>query len=235
MIILSILLGWFCAGLVNWAADVLPHWHADPPPQRAITLGNLAHYWTLGWYPWRRGICPHCNQARAWRAPVVEVVTILLFIFAGTRFAEPWLGLLVAWLYTALLVTVAVIDFEQRRVLNLMLIPAYPIAFVCSWLLQQDPWLLLLGGAGGFAIYFILALVGRGALGMGDVKLAGLIGLMVGYPAVISALLAGIFAAGIAAILLLVTRRAGRKSHFAYAPYMAVGALLAVWSMLARL
>ena len=73
---------------------------------------------------------------------------------------------------------------------------------------------------------FLIALIGRGKLGAGDVKLAGVIGLMLGFPAAISALVIGILLGGAAAMLLLITRRAGRKSSLAYAPYLALGALL---------
>ena len=62
-------------------------------------------------------------------------------------------------------------------------------------------------------------------MGMGDVKLAGVIGLMVGYPLVLPALLGGIILGGLAAALLLITKRATRKTAIAYAPYLCVGAL----------
>ena len=84
----------------------------------------------------------------------------------------------------------------------------------------------LLGGALGFGIFLLLALIGRGAMGLGDVKLAGVIGLMTGYPLVVAALALGIVLGGVAAIALLVTRRAGRKGTMAYAPYLALGTIV---------
>jgi prepilin signal peptidase PulO-like enzyme (type II secretory pathway) len=76
--------------------------------------------------------------------------------------------------------------------------------------------------AGGF--FFLLALLTRGAMGLGDVKLAAATGALVGWPAMVAALLLGILAGGVAALLLLLTRRAGRKDYFAYGPYLASGA-----------
>ena len=78
----------------------------------------------------------------------------------------------------------------------------------------------------GFGVFFLLALIGRGAMGLGDVKLAGVIGLMTGYPLVVAALALGIVLGGVAAIALLVTRRAGRKGTMAYAPYLALGTII---------
>jgi leader peptidase (prepilin peptidase) / N-methyltransferase len=63
-------------------------------------------------------------------------------------------------------------------------------------------------------------------MGAGDIKLAGVIGLLTGYPLVIPALLLGVGLGGAAALTLLITRRAGRKSSMAYAPYLAVGAII---------
>ena len=133
----------------------------------------------------------------------------------------------VACLYAAFLLTVAVIDLEHRRVLNVMLAPAAVVALLAS-LLPGPPSVLsaVVGGAAGFGLFFLIALIGRGKMGAGDVKLAGVIGLMLGFPAAITALVIGIFLGGAAAIILLITHRAGRKSTFAYAPYLALGTIV---------
>jgi leader peptidase (prepilin peptidase)/N-methyltransferase len=76
------------------------------------------------------------------------------------------------------------------------------------------------------AVFGLIYLLGRGALGLGDVKLEAAIGALLGYPAVLAAMFAGIMAGGIAAAFLLLSRRAGRKDAFAYGPYLALGAWL---------
>jgi prepilin signal peptidase PulO-like enzyme (type II secretory pathway) len=82
-----------------------------------------------------------------------------------------------------------------------------------------------LGGGAGFGLFFLLGVLGRGALGFGDVKLAGVIGLMTGFPSVLVALATGVLL-GVVALALLVTGRATRKSKIAYAPYLAAGAMI---------
>ena len=222
---LVVLLGWLAGGIGNWAADVLP---VRPAP--APTGGHglvLWHYLTLPWVPFRRGICPHCGERRPLRAPLLEFATIVAFGLAWWRFGASPVQMAVACLYAAFLLTVAVIDLEHRRVLNVMLAPAAVGALLAS-LLPGPPSVLsaVLGGAAGFGLFFLIAIVGRGKMGAGDVKLAGVIGLMLGFPAAITALVIGIFLGGAAAIILLLTHRAGRKSTFAYAPYLALGALV---------
>jgi leader peptidase (prepilin peptidase)/N-methyltransferase len=137
-------------------------------------------------------------------------------------------------LYGFFLLAVIVIDFEHHRVLNMMLVPAAVVAAVLSAL----PWTpeslgnlvnALLGGAVGFGVFLLLAIVGRGALGMGDVKLAGVIGLMTGYPDVLWALIIGALVGAGAAIVLLISRKATRKTAIAYAPYLAFGAFVVLW------
>ena len=222
---LVLILGWLAGGAGNWAADVLPVRPASAPAGGHGLV--LWHYLTLPWVPFRRGICPHCGERRPPRAPLLELATIVAFGLVWWRFGASPVQTAVACLYAAFLLTVAVIDLEHRRVLNVMLAPAAVVALLAS-LLPGPPNLLSagLGGAVGFGLFFVIALIGRGKLGAGDVKLAGVIGLMLGFPAAITALVIGIFLGGAAAILLLLTHRAGRKSSFAYAPYLALGALV---------
>jgi len=136
----------------------------------------------------------------------------------------------IGWLYAAFLLTVLVIDYEQRRVLNVMLAPAAVVVLALSPP-PQTPTLQssFIGGVVGLGLFMLVYLLSRGHLGMGDVKLAGLIGLMLGYPAAVNALLLGIILGAVAALVLLATRRATRKSSMAYAPYLALGALAAMW------
>lgn len=155
-----------------------------------------------------------------------------LWAIAWLRFQSEPIKVGLIWVYITYLLTVAVIDLEHRRVLNNMTIPAAIVALVASLLPgRPEPWDALLGGAIGLGLFFILALIGRGALGAGDVKLAGVIGLMTGYPQVLSALAAGVLLGGLAALALLITGRRGRRSYMAYAPYLALGALLALFEV----
>lgn len=130
-----------------------------------------------------------------------------------------------ALLVTAVLLTISLVDLRVRRIPNLL------VLLLLAWAVVQSLWLgqptmanLAIGllAAGGF--FLLLALLTRGAMGLGDVKLAAATGALVGWPAMVAALLLGIVAGGVAALLLLMTRRAGRKDYFAYGPYLALGA-----------
>ena len=130
-------------------------------------------------------------------------------------------------LITGLLVTIMLVDFQTRRIPNALVLALLGWAAVqLVWpgqLSLRDAGLGLLVGGGSF---FLLALIGRGAMGIGDVKLAAALGALLGYPLILPALLGGVLAGGIGAVALLVTRRAGRKDSMAYGPYLALGAWL---------
>jgi leader peptidase (prepilin peptidase)/N-methyltransferase len=117
-------------------------------------------------------------------------------------------------------------DILTRRILNVVLLPAsvtviaVRAAFVPSALPES-----LIAGAVAFAVFLVLVIAFGQGLGMGDVKLAGLLGLLLGRAAV-GALLAGCVVGGVAAALLVASGRAGRKSTFAYGPYLALGGAL---------
>ena len=228
------LLGWLAGGLANLAADVLPaSCTADAAPPRPSL--SPWHLLTLAWYPFRRGICPHCGQRLPWRGPALEAATIVLFLAAWLRFGVAPALLAIAWLTITYLLVVLVVDLEHRRVLNVMLIPAVPAVLLLSFV-PGMPGLLsaLLGGAAGLGLFLLIAIVGRGALGAGDVKLAGLIGLITGYPDVLRALIYGMLLGGIAGLLLIAARKATRKSYMAYAPYLALGALIVLFTRLGQ-
>ena len=221
--LLALVTGLAAGSIADWAADALPRCEADSKVQPS---GAILHYLTLPWYFFRGGVCPHCGERRPLRAPLLELAMMAAFVLIAWRFGAEPLRMVTLWLYAWFLLTVLVIDLEHRRVLNVMVLPAAVLAFGASFLPGAPaPLDALLGGAGAFAAFFLIELLGRGAMGMGDVKLAGVIGLMTGYPLVVPSLLAGIVLGGLAAAAMLVTRRATRKTAIAYAPYLCVGAL----------
>lgn len=206
MVFASLAVGLLAGVLGNWAADKLPG------RDTADDAGAAAR--------------------RSWPRRKLLLCMAMAAAFAITMWLvgpDP-ISVAIGWLYAAFLLTVLVIDYEQRRVLNVMVGPAAVIVVGLS-LLPQTPSLQssLVGGAVGLGLFMLVYLLSRGHLGMGDVKLAGLIGLMLGYPAVISALVVGIILGAGAAIVLLVSKRATRKSTMAYAPYLALGALFVMW------
>ncbi|MEZ4734438.1 MAG: A24 family peptidase [Caldilineaceae bacterium] len=212
VLLLSLPAGW----AVTLVADTLP------------VRRNVHETWR--WPFQRLGILAAASppQPPAGRYLRIWLVAVLLGGLVYQRVGWHWQALLVAaeaWFFLA----VAVIDLEHRLVLNRMLLAALPLVFAVH-LAQGMGALLsaLLGALVGFGIFLLIALLVRGGMGMGDVKLAGLIGLSTGISGVLPALLIGIMAGGVGAILILVRHRFRRGQHMAYAPYLVLG----VWFVL---
>lgn len=154
-------------------------------------------------------------------------------VAAGAGFAALWLvygsatTTLVLSLYFSIFLLIFVLDLAYRWIPNVVLLPATALAIAISLLTGQPPITsALLGGLVGFVWFFIMAVAYRGAMGAGDVKLAGVIGLITGFPGVVAALTIGIIIGGVAAALLLISRRKTRKSYIPYGPFLVTGALI---------
>jgi len=130
-----------------------------------------------------------------------------------------------ALVVVAVLAAIALTDLQVRQIPNALVLALLAWAAVQVVAFgrpaAQSAGLGLLAGGG---LFVVIALISRGAMGAGDVKLAAALGAVFGWPVILPVLLYGIIAGGVAALILLVTRRAGRKSFFAYGPYLALGA-----------
>jgi len=134
---------------------------------------------------------------------------------------------------TAIFLVVVLVDYAVHRIPNAMVIVLLIwAAGQMLWLGQPTPRSVLLGITVGGGVFMLLAIIGRGALGMGDVKFVAAEGAILGYPLILHGMFWGIMFGGVAAVLLLVTRRAGRKDSFAYGPYLALGAWLIFLGMI---
>jgi leader peptidase (prepilin peptidase) / N-methyltransferase len=183
-----------------------------------------------------RGRCRHCDQRISATYPLVELSMALVWAAVGARIGLDWTlpgYLLFAWL----LVVVAVIDARTRKIPNRLtypLTPALLVLMVAAALLNGEPDRILpvvLGGVGGFLGLLVLALIQPKGMGMGDVKLAGFIGIGLGYLGwehVLLGLFGGFLLGGVISIVLIATRARGRRDMIPFGPYLSAGAILAL-------
>jgi leader peptidase (prepilin peptidase)/N-methyltransferase len=184
-----------------------------------------------------RGRCRDCGERIPARYPILEVSTAILMAAPFFVYESIWVGCGVAALL-ALMPVISVIDIERRIIPNKIVYPAliaFPIYLVvASWF---DAPVDLVRMAIGFLAYggvlFVVALVSRG-MGMGDVKLAGLIGLVLGALSlgqVAVAAGAAIVLGALGAVVAL-ARGAGRKGAIPFGPFLAAGAVVAaLWGV----
>ena len=180
-----------------------------------------------------RGRCRSCGMGISPMYPAVELATAGLFVAVGWALPDVWLDVLVAP-FVGILLAAAVIDARHRIIPNRLVYAALVVfaAFlVGAQLAHAEP--RLLGAGIGFLAYggglLLVALAVPGGMGMGDVKLAALIGLVLGslglrYVAV--AAMAAILAGGVGAVAALMAGRT-RKHAIPFGPYLAAGAMVA--------
>ena len=130
------------------------------------------------------------------------------------------------------------IDLDHRLILNKVTYPAAVAALVISIFQPQEalfgslPGVVdhILAGVLGFTFFLTVALIKPGGMGWGDVKLAGLIGLVTGLGMVMLALFIGIFAGGVIVAALLLLKIKGRKDAIPFGPFLVIGPMIAlIW------
>jgi leader peptidase (prepilin peptidase)/N-methyltransferase len=175
-----------------------------------------------------RGRCRTCRSAIPSRYPAVEATTAGLVATCGLVYgATP--EALVAASFCIVLLVLAAIDIEHRIVPNRIVLPAAAVAVVAQTLLHPSPeWAL--AGVGAAFFLLVAALAYPQGMGMGDVKLALLLGAVLGHLVVVALMLAIFSALVPAAVLAARHGRSARKMAIPFAPFLAIGAIVALFA-----
>jgi leader peptidase (prepilin peptidase)/N-methyltransferase len=177
-----------------------------------------------------RGRCRSCHSSISARYPIVEAVTAALLVavvLAKGADSEVWLGIA----FVILLVPVTLIDLDHRIIPNTLMLIGTIVSVVI--LLLTDPGALtehLIAGAAAGGFLLVAALAYPGGMGMGDVKLALVMGLFLGRnvaPALLAGFLLGSIVGG--AIMARKGVKAGRKTKVPFGPFLAVGGLVGLF------
>jgi leader peptidase (prepilin peptidase) / N-methyltransferase len=184
----------------------------------------------LGWL-WLRGRCRSCRTAISPRYPIVEATTAALAV-AVVLTKHSAVDVALALVLVGVLVPIALIDFDHRIIPNKLTLPAAiaAVAIGAALDLRGVPEQLIAGAAAaGFLLVFVLAYP-RG-MGMGDVKLAGVLGLFLGRSVAV-AILAGVLAGTLvgAAVMARVGVEKGRKTAVPFGPFLALGGLIGLFA-----
>jgi leader peptidase (prepilin peptidase) / N-methyltransferase len=175
-----------------------------------------------------RGRCRHCQAAIPWRYPLVEAVTALLIGGSVLKYGISWQAAVGAF-FCAALVAVSATDVERFVIPNKVVLPAAAVVLAAQTLLHPSvEWTVGAFGASGFL--FLAALAYPAGMGMGDVKLALLLGAMLGRTVPV-ALMIGMIAALVPSIVLLVRHgSAARRMRIPFGPFLALGGVIALFA-----
>ena len=163
----------------------------------------------------------------------MELATGLIFALLYWHYGlSPALGIMI--FYACLFIIIFVIDLEHGLILNKVVYPSLVVALLLA--LLPRPWLTqwivtgianaAIGGAIGFALFLLIAIVSRGGMGWGDVKLAALIGLAAGFPLVFLAIIMAAILGGIVAVAMVIAKKRQRRQTIPFGPFLAVAAMI---------
>ena len=174
------------------------------------------------------GRCRHCGVRIAWRYPAVEAATALLIGGCVLKFGLTW-DAAVAAFFCAALVAVSATDVEHRIIPNRVVVPAAAVVLAANTALHPSvEWIA--GGLGASLFLFAAAFAYPAGMGMGDVKLALLLGVALGRTVPV-AMLTGMLAALVPSVVLLARHGgAARKMGIPFGPFLALGGLVALFA-----
>jgi leader peptidase (prepilin peptidase)/N-methyltransferase len=200
------------------------------PPSACMSCGErIAWYDNIPVVSWvlLRGRCRSCSAAIPWVYPAVEVLTAVLVAGCFLAFGVT-ADAFVASFFCAVLVVISATDLEHRIIPNKVVVPAAGAVLVAQTVLHPSPeWAIGALGASGFLLAAALAY--PAGMGMGDVKLALLMGAMLGRVVPV-ALMAGMLLALIPSVYLLARHgSAARKMGIPFGPFLALGSVIALF------
>jgi leader peptidase (prepilin peptidase)/N-methyltransferase len=248
IILLSLffLLGIAVGSFLNVVADRLPAGRSivSPPSccpgcQRRIAKRDLIPVFS---FLWLKGHCRYCQAAVPVRSFIIELFTGGLFAFLGWYSGISY-EMLILIVYSCFFIVLAITDLEQGilpdKIVYAGMIAAFIVAIAVS-IAGFEPsyaggvlkfsglWLLnaVIGGAAGFIILLLVALISRGGMGGGDIQLAGFIGLATGFPLILVAIFLAVITGGLVSIFLLLFKIKRRNETIPFGPFLTLAALI---------
>jgi leader peptidase (prepilin peptidase)/N-methyltransferase len=177
------------------------------------------------------GRCRQCHARISLRYPLVELVTMALFVVHGMAFG--WSALLVPrLLFACMLVVLFAIDLEHQLLPNVITLPGIVIGLIASAVLPPGFTDAIIGAIVGGGVLWLIGEAyyrysGHEGLGGGDVKMLAMIGAFLGWKLVLVTLVLSSFAGSIVGLGVIVMKRGGMKYALPYGTFLALGALIA--------
>lgn len=212
---------------------VLPASHCPScnTPIRVLDNIPILSYLMLG------GKCRNCKAKISFRYPMVEALNALFYTALIWRFGIGW-HTLVYFVLASALIVITFIDLDFQIIPDSITMPGIFIGLVAGSLLLPDPflrWTLLgykasfIGAAVGFGLFYAVAVLSRGGMGGGDIKMMAMVGALMGWKSVLLTTFIGSLLGSVWGISLMVFKGKGRKTKIPFGPYLAAGAVITLF------
>jgi prepilin signal peptidase PulO-like enzyme (type II secretory pathway) len=175
------------------------------------------------------GRCPDCRQRLPLRALLLAPTTALCFALAALATNDDWRATILTGIFSAIFLALLFTDLERRLLPNRIVYPATLLAMAVSWAWpDRNAAQAFAGGGLAFAIMILMYIISLGRFGFGDVKMATLMGLAAGFPAMTVGLFFTAISAGVVALVLMLTGVVRRGQYMPYGPFIALGAIVSL-------
>jgi leader peptidase (prepilin peptidase)/N-methyltransferase len=185
-----------------------------------------------------RGKCRDCKEKIPVRYPVVEGLNALLYVLALWRFG---LGAytVIGMVFVSAMIIITFIDLDFQIIPDVITLPGIAIGLILSIFILIDPYdrtehigivnsvIGMLIGGGSF---YLIAMISRGGMGGGDIKMMGMVGTFLGWKGVLMTTFIGSFTGAIIGIFLMVFKGKGRKAKIPFGPFLALGSLCSLFA-----
>ena len=176
-----------------------------------------------------RGRCRYCQSPISWRYPIIETITGLIFLSLYLNFRISPQFFIYALLCTSLII-IAFIDLEHKIIPDVITLPGIIIGLTLSLTIPHITLInsikgLLIGGG----LFYAIAIISRGGMGGGDIKLIAMVGSFLGWKNVLLTIFLGSLFGSIVGIVLIILKKKNRKDMVPFGPFLSLGAIISIF------
>ena len=181
-----------------------------------------------------KGKCRYCGGSISPRYPFVELLTGIIYLLTFYHYGLSLNFIFYSFLLS-ILIAISFIDYDEQIIpdgLLLILLSGATIYKLLNYFLLKLPlklWDNIFGFLIGFTLFFLIALISKGSMGGGDIKLIALLGLILGLKKTLLNILLSFIIGAIVSIVLLLTKRKGRKDAIPFGPFINIGFLITLF------
>jgi leader peptidase (prepilin peptidase)/N-methyltransferase len=183
------------------------------------------------------GRCRACRARISLRYPVVEFLNAVLYVLVLWRFG-PGIQSIILCIFCSALIVITFIDLDFQIIPDRITLPGIGIGLLAGSLLMPDPFMRLsllgfkssaIGFLAGGGLFYAIAILSRGGMGGGDIKMMAMVGGLMGWKSVLLTTFLGSLSGAVIGIFLMVFRGKGRKAKIPFGPFLALGTLITLF------
>ncbi len=183
------------------------------------------------------GRCRICKSKISLTYPLVESLNAVFYVFILWRFGFSWYTPMY-FMFSSTLIVISFIDLEFQIIPDKITLPGIPLGLIMGSFFLPDPFMRysilgyqasLLGFVIGGGMFYAVAMLSRGGMGGGDIKMMAMVGAVMGWKAVLLITFLGSLIGAVVGIFLMIFKGKGRKTKIPFGPFLALGSLITLF------